>query len=148
VYLLDTDSVSNYLDKRRGHAALRARVAAEPPQNIWISIITVEEIVQGVLGLLHKARNHPRNADKIILFGALLESTLRDLMTFQILPYDRSAEESFGAIPANIKRRHSQDCHIAAIAISRGFIVVTSNTRHFADIPGVTCEDWTLEEDP
>ena len=132
MYLLDTDTVSNYLDKRRGQAALRDRVAAEPPQNIWISIVTVEEIVQGVLGLLHKARSHPRNADKIILFSGLLESTLRDLMAFQILPYDRSAEASFGAIPAHIRRRHSQDCHIAAIAISQGFTVVTSNTRHFA----------------
>lgn len=44
MYLLDTDTVSNYLDKRRGNEKLRQQIEQASPETIWISIITVEEI--------------------------------------------------------------------------------------------------------
>lgn len=49
MYLLDTDSVSNCLDKRRGNERLRQRVEQASPNTIWISIITFEEIIRGIL---------------------------------------------------------------------------------------------------
>ena len=33
---------------------------------------------------------------------------------------------------------------IATIALSRDLTIVTRNTRHFAEIPGLKVEDWTL----
>jgi predicted nucleic acid-binding protein len=48
-YLLDTDTVSNYLDKRRGSEGLREKIEQSSPETIYISIITFEEIIKGIL---------------------------------------------------------------------------------------------------
>jgi len=34
------------------------------------------------------------------------------------------------------------DLQIAAIALSKGLIVVTHNTKEFSRVPGLTIEDW------
>jgi tRNA(fMet)-specific endonuclease VapC len=36
------------------------------------------------------------------------------------------------------------DAMIAAVARSRGDIVVTDNTRHFENIPGLELENWLM----
>ena len=144
-YLLDTDTTSNFLDKRRGNIRLRERIESEPPDALCISIVTFEEIIRGVLNLLNQARKHPRNAVKIVEYYELLHSLVHDLRRFQILPYGANAEAQFQQIPTNIRQQHSQDCHIAAVALANSLTVVTQNTRHFAKIPGLLCEDWTLE---
>ena len=41
-------------------------------------------------------------------------------------------------------RRGSYDRLIAAHALSHGLIIVTDNERHFADIPGLNVENWTV----
>ena len=71
MYLLDTDTISNYLDKRRGNEKLRQKIEQMPPETIWISIITVEEIIRGILNLLNhilllqwrKNRGHGTDAE-------------------------------------------------------------------------------------
>lgn len=49
MYLLDTSVVSNFLDERRYYPQLTARILSQPPEHIFISIITVEEILRGAL---------------------------------------------------------------------------------------------------
>ena len=144
MYLLDTDAVSNYLDKRRGNELLRKRIEQTSPETIWISIITFEEIIRGILNLLNQARKHPRNAVKIVEYYKMLQSLAQDLNYFQILPYDTTAETKYQAIPAAVLQQHSQDCHIAAIALARNFTVITLNNRHFSKIPDLRTEDWSL----
>lgn len=146
MYLLDTDSTSNYLDKRRNCVQLRARIEAEPPQNICISIITVEEILRGVLTMLKQARDHPRNAKKIIEHYKTLNKLATDLMELTVLLYDAEAEAMLSKIPSSVRQRHSQDCHIAAIAASNECIVVTSNSRDFEKINIVQHVDWMKED--
>ena len=141
MYLLDTDSVSNYLDKRRITPELRTRIDREPLQNIWISVVTIEEIIRGVLEVSAKARKHPRNPAKIIACYAWLDNVLHDLMLFQILPYNEQAEAKYQEIPAGLRQRHPQDCQIASIALEHGYTVITSNIGDFEKI-GVKCLDW------
>src|SRR5579859_683240 len=114
VYLLDTDTVSNYLDKRRGSERLRQRMEQVSPETIWISIITFEEIMKGILNLLNQARKHPRNAVKIIEYYGLLQHLARDLGYFRILPFDTTAEAKYQDIPPTVRQQHPQDSHIAA----------------------------------
>ena len=144
-YVLDTDSASNYLDQRRSAAPLRDRVRAEPPTNIYITVVTLEEVLKGILEGLNRARSAPRNVQKIILFSAKLREFTQNLAAFQILPYDEAAEEIFNQIPAPVRRKHSQDCAIAAIALVRGFTLVTSNTQDFEKIPNISLVDWMRE---
>lgn len=144
MYLLDTDAVSNYLDKRRGNELLRKRIEQTPPETIWISIVTFEEIIRGILNLLNQARKHPRNAVKIVEYYRVLQNLAQDLNYFQILPYDTAAETKYQTIPAAVRQQHSQDSHIAAIALAHDFTVITLNTRHFSKIPDLRTEDWSL----
>ena len=141
-YILDTDSTSNYLEQKRSAAHLRDRVRAEPPANIYITVVTLEEILTGILDGLSRARSAPRNVQKIMVFSARLREFTQNLAAFQILPYDEAAEEIFNQIPANVRHKHSQDCAIAAIALAHGFTLVTSNTQDFEKIPGVPLVDW------
>lgn len=41
-------------------------------------------------------------------------------------------------------KRHSFDRLIAAHALSHDLIVVTHNEKHFADVPGLKVENWTV----
>jgi tRNA(fMet)-specific endonuclease VapC len=140
VYLLDTNVVSNFLDKRRQYPALRERILREPNAHLWISVVTLEEILRGQLPAIHSARNTPR----VVQEYALLESLITDLMQFNRLPYDAAADQTFRQIPAAVSQHHPNDCRIAATAISRGFAVVTANLRHYSLIPDVKLADWTV----
>ena len=144
MYLLDTDTVSNYLDMRRGNERLRHRIAKTSPETIWISIITFEEVIKGILNLLNRARKHPRNAGKIVAYYGLLQSLVYDLGTFQILPYDAAAEAKYQDIPVAVRQQNPQDSHIAAIALAIDLTLITCNIRHFSKIPDLRTKDWSV----
>jgi tRNA(fMet)-specific endonuclease VapC len=57
-----------------------------------------------------------------------------------LLPFDEAAARAYARLPF---RRASFDRLIAAHAISAGLTLVTSNTRDFADVPGLVVENWT-----
>lgn len=57
LWVLDTDTLSLWL---RGHEAIAAQVARTPPQQLAVTIITVEEILRGGTrksGVLAKTSN-------------------------------------------------------------------------------------------
>jgi tRNA(fMet)-specific endonuclease VapC len=58
-----------------------------------------------------------------------------------VLPFDYAAARAYAAIPF---RRASYDHLIAAHALSLGLILVTDNEKHFANVPGLRLENWTV----
>jgi tRNA(fMet)-specific endonuclease VapC len=64
-----------------------------------------------------------------------------------VLPLDRAVAVRFGGLKAAMERkgkpRADFDLLIAATALDHGLILVTSNPRHFEDLPGLKVEDWT-----
>ncbi len=62
------------------------------------------------------------------------------------LPWTVAAAEQFGRIKARNRQqgrlRGDMDTLIAAHAIAENLVLVTHNTRHFTDIPGLRLEDW------
>jgi tRNA(fMet)-specific endonuclease VapC len=52
MYLLDTNTVSNFLDQQRHSPQLTQKILSTPPEHIFISIITVEEILRGALAAI------------------------------------------------------------------------------------------------
>jgi tRNA(fMet)-specific endonuclease VapC len=140
VYLLDTDSVSNYLDERRQHPRLRERIVSADPTAVCISIVTVEEMLRGALDVIRQAQTNRRSTSASY---ALLQQLVAALHDFHIVPYTEEADQIYHAMPAAVRRIGANDCRIAATAIAGNYVVVTLNTRHFAAIPNVRYEDWT-----
>lgn len=58
-----------------------------------------------------------------------------------ILNFDYKAALAYATLPF---RRASYDRLIAAHALSHDLTVVTDNEKHFADVPGLTVENWTV----
>lgn len=63
-----------------------------------------------------------------------------------VLPFDARAAETYGRIIMQIGRTKSRDFDrlIAAHAIVSESVLVTANVADFADVPGLTIENWTV----
>ena len=134
-YLLDADTASLAL---RENKRVQGRMRRSP--DVWLSAIAAEEMLTGVLALLNANRDKPGT---LFNYGLLI-NLLSFLGGMRIYPYDEKAVLLYQSFPASVKRIGPQDCRIAASAIAAGWIVVTANTRHFSQIPGVQFEDWSL----
>ena len=142
MYVLDTSVVSNFLDERRYYPRLTAKILNQPPEQIFISIITIEEILQGALASVQKAKRKPSITKAYQYFEALFLALNR----FQILPYTMEAENIYQSLPSRIKRIGTQDCRIAAIACANKFTIITVNVNDFVTIGLTNVEDWTKTE--
>jgi tRNA(fMet)-specific endonuclease VapC len=64
-----------------------------------------------------------------------------------LLPIDRVVAEVFGQLRAALKSAGNPvpelDALIAATALANSLIVVTNNTKDFANIPGLVIQDWS-----
>ena len=58
-----------------------------------------------------------------------------------VLVFDFKAALAYATLPF---KRGSFDRLIAAHALSHDLIVVTHNEKHFADVPGLKVENWTV----
>lgn len=121
-YLLDTNICIYVLADAHSAAAKRLEQCA--PEEVVISAISCGEILIGA----HRLSDE--EVAKARAFFAL----------FETLPFDAAAAESYGRLPF---KRGSYDRLIAAHALSLGLTLVTNNEDDFADIPGLSLENWT-----
>jgi tRNA(fMet)-specific endonuclease VapC len=141
VYLLDTNIVSTFLDQQRNSPLLTRRILKQAPETMFISIITVEEMMQGELGAINRLRHRPNIVTVYRAFEGLFDALHR----FQIVSYTNEIDQIYRSMTLAQKRVGTQDCRIAATAIASGFTVVTANTSDFYKIGNVTIEDWTID---
>ncbi|MDQ2687808.1 MAG: PIN domain-containing protein [Armatimonadota bacterium] len=129
MYLLDNDSASLAFN---GNRRVRTRIEQTADVDVWLSSIAAEEALRGALAVINWNRDKPGlpNANDF------LTRLLRFQGGFQIHPFDERAAVVYVSLTAKIKRVGSQDCRIAASAISRGWIVVTANQKDFSRISG------------
>jgi predicted nucleic acid-binding protein len=59
MYVLDTNIISALITKRRNSLNLSRRILVEPLENLFVSIITVEEILSGYLSAIQRSRHLP-----------------------------------------------------------------------------------------
>ncbi len=140
MFHLDTDTLSNFLDKRRAYDRLRQRIALKPSNEICISVVTLEEMLRGTLDLIRQAQSTRKSTAGPF---TLLAHLFQDLRVIRIIPFTEQDEDIFNAMPPSAKRAGANDCRIAASAISRGLTVITGNLAHFQKIAGVKFEDWS-----
>jgi tRNA(fMet)-specific endonuclease VapC len=138
--ILDTDHVSLAL---RQHAQVVARLV-QPFNQICTTIITVQEIFNGWVGVLNQS-----DAGRERLLNQYRELFLVTelLKSMTILEFDEAAFNQYETLliqnPNLRKKRLQKDMRIAAIALSQNATVITRNRRDFEQVPGLKIEDWT-----
>jgi tRNA(fMet)-specific endonuclease VapC len=128
-YLLDTNIVI-YVLKRRPKEVLD--IFNANASRMAISSITLSELMYGA----EKSLNTDKNLEAVEEFVSHLE----------VLPYDAKASQHYGQIKAALEKKGQiigeNDIHIAAHAISHGFILVSNNVREFKRVPNLALENW------
>ena len=82
-----------------------------------------------------------------VAYGSLNEQppAIEQLQAFvqevPVLDFDYKAALTYATLPF---KRGSFDRLIAAHALSHDLTVVTHNVKHFADVPGLKVENWTV----
>ena len=137
IFLLDTDHVS--LDQR-GHPRVRARVQAAGPEQVAISVITVEEQMRGWLAAIRAAATF----DARVTSYQRLRMALEYFASFTIIDYTAHMDALVIDLRKQGLRIGTQDLRIAALALVQGATIVTRNTRDFIQVPGLMIEDWTV----
>jgi predicted nucleic acid-binding protein len=135
MYLVDTNVVS---EARRNTPQAVAWLRAVPPSSIYLSVITLGEIMKGIA---LKERSDRQAA------GHLAEwlLTLRQEFADQILPISEAVAIEWGRIAA-LRPRGDSDGLIAATAKVHELILVTRNVADFDDTSLSIVNPWAPGE--
>ena len=132
MYLFDTDTLSNIV-KRKPSVRLLEKLRHLPKSVQFTSAINIGEIYYGAA----------RSSKKDQILRAFEE---RVFPYVNILPFDRESGRVFGLLKAELEKRgigcSKPDLRIASIAIQHNLTLVTGNSRHFENIPGLIIENW------
>src|SRR5262245_9221688 len=93
LYVLDSDILSLY---RQSHPTVVQRVASQPPADVAITVISVEESLTGWYTYLRRARQPAQQARAYAELGDMV----RYLARWTILPYTVSAIARYGQLLA------------------------------------------------
>ncbi|GBC91866.1 Ribonuclease VapC2 [bacterium HR15] len=128
-YLLDTNHVSAFWTQ---DAILRERINRALDAQYYLCTPSVAELWHMVF-----------NSSRVAYNQARLEVLLQQ---FPILDFDASAAIAYGRLWTELKQRGRPipviDAQIAAIAIVHNMTVLTSDVRHFSQVPAVAFENW------
>lgn len=105
--------------------AVRRRMAEHDDGDFVISSVAYAEILHG------SVRGKPPPMHEL---QAFIEEA-------PVLPFDYRAAQAYAKMPF---KRASYDRLIAAHALSLGLTVITYNEKHFADVPGLKVQNWTV----
>ena len=129
MWMLDTDTCS-YLLRERPPQVL-ARLDAVARNDVALSTVVSAELRYGAARAKSKK---------------LTTTIERWLALFVILPWDDAAAQSYARIRVAVEAKGrpigNLDLLIAAHALSRKATLVTNNTRHFSQVPGLKLENW------
>ena len=130
-YMLDTN-ICIYAIKNKPEQVLM-RLQEHDPAEICISSVTYAELVHGV----EKSKAIEKNRVALALL----------LANSEIMSFDSLAAESYGKVRADLEKAGTPigplDMMIAGHAKSKGYIVVTNNTKEFERVKGLKIENWT-----
>lgn len=128
-YILDTNIVSDLVRNPHGRIAQHIHKIGEV--QVCTSIIVAAELHYGAA-----KKQSPRLA-------AQLQAVLSAL---EVLPFETPADTTYGKLRVQLEKAGkpigAHDLLIAAQAIALGYTVVTDNEREFAQVSGLSCENW------
>ena len=124
LYLIDSD-LAIFSMGGEPDSVLNTRLASCYPGDVAISAISFAEVA---LGTWH---GKPPRQD-------ILDAFIRVL---PIVEFDEAAAREYAKLPF---KRARFDRLLAAHALTLGATVLTNNEADFADVPGLTVENWTI----
>ena len=126
MYLLDTNACIDFLHARSDALAEQMRAQFS---SLTLSAITVAELLVGS----RSSQDLACDARKVETFVA----------SVRVHAFDGKAAATYGRIIRDIGvKRTSFDQLIGTQAVHLGLILVTRDSRHFADVPGLMIENW------
>lgn len=121
-YLIDANSAVYAMDV--GNERLTRRIAECDAGEIGISVISYAEVAYGTYV------GKPPPSEVLEAFIAAIP----------LVPFDEAAAREYARLPF---KRARFDRLLAAHALSIGATVITNNLSDFADVPGLSVENWT-----
>lgn len=140
MYLLDTNTVRYGLHEPDNYPLVVDNLNANNHLDIWISVITVQELIEWRYNplLIASSQQPPYVLRVYEQFFDILE----DICGLQVKPFDSEALKNFSGMPGNVG---VQDRRIAAIALA-GDLTVVSHDDDFEEIkkrkPQLKLVDW------
>lgn len=126
-FLLDTNAVIGLM---RGNPRFITQIKQHFPASIYITSITLHELYFGAC----KSQRRAENLARI------------ELLNLEVLPFDEQDAFSAGEIRASLAAAGTPigplDVLIAGVALARGLILVTHNTREFERVASLRLRDW------
>jgi tRNA(fMet)-specific endonuclease VapC len=136
LFVLDTDALSLW---QHGHPAVTHQISAHAAHELTITVITVQEQLDGWHLRLARARDKKQLAD---LYRRLIDA-VHFLSRLKILPFPEAAIDRYEELKKQKLNIGKMDLRIASIVLECGATLVTRNLQDFGRIPGLTIEDWT-----
>jgi tRNA(fMet)-specific endonuclease VapC len=137
LFVLDTDHLSLY---QRGVEPLLSRLLSHSPDELAITIITIEEQLRGRLAQIRKATTTAHLSECY----RWLAETVDQLSRLPTLDFDDSAAVVYDRLLSQKVRIGTQDLRIAAIVLSQDAVLLTRNRHEFSRVPNLQLDDWTV----
>jgi len=132
MYLFDTDVLSNVI-KQKPSEMLIQKLQNTPKNLQFTSAINIGEIYYGANRSMRK--NQILKAFDMYVFPNI-----------NVLPFDEECGRIFGKLKADLEKNcigaSEPDLRIASITMQSNLILITGNTKHFKNIPGLIFENW------
>ena len=125
-YLLDTNIISEIRKGPRCHLNVAAWYSNLEEESLYLSVLVLGEIRKGIDGL------RGRDTGKVNELDLWLEQ-LQTSFQSQILPVDIAISQEWGRL-SSLHTVLVIDGLLAATATSHGLVLVTRDTRDFADL--------------
>jgi len=137
MHLLDTDTLTHLY---AGNTNVIARLNAVEDSEVGITIITKAEMLRGRIEYLIKAENR----ESLLKAQELLFRTEELLAELLIVPISQKAADEFERLKrvSKLRKIGRADLLISSISLANRAILVTRNTKHFKQIPGLRVVNW------
>ena len=130
--LIDT---SIFIESERGRLDLMRHIAETDDDDIFISVVTVSELLHGV----HRAKNPAiRNRRLATTEGVVEEFTVLDID----LPTARTHSLLWADLESVGQIIGPHDLWLAATCLVRKLKIITANVREFSRVAGLHVETW------
>ena len=140
-YLLDTCVLSE-AKRKQGHAGLKKWLRSIPAAHLFISVITLGELQQGISRLV----NDPTRQQTLQHW---LDDWLRTWFETRILALDEEVALTWGQLSGEAMARGNTapivDAFLAATAIRHNLVLATRNIDDFQQFPVRLFNPWTIQ---